>query len=148
VAKLSAHGSEVGRVEFNTSAKVYMSDGTVLKNGGFGWKLSGKVKPGVTPLEAFEAQRQAQIKFLAARPALAVYRKALHEMAGLCKRWKLHLAVSTMPEDPDGVWSEACDGYGDNVSASIDEVSHLCALYRCAYSEMEAMKAEAQPVEA
>ena len=29
----------------------------------------------------------------------------LHAMAGQCKRWKLHQAVSMMPDDADGVWS-------------------------------------------
>ena len=61
-------------------------------------------------------------------------------MAGLSKRWKLEAAVSMMPEDPDGVWSEACDGYCDNVHADIDEVAHLCRLYLTALDEAESYK--------
>jgi hypothetical protein len=49
-----------------------------------------------------------------------------------------------MPDDCDGVWSEACDGYGDNVSADVDEVAQLCALYKLALSESDAVKAEKQ----
>ena len=42
------------------------------------------------------------------------------------------MAVTMMPDDADGVWSEACDGYGDNVHADVDDVAKLCALYRTA----------------
>lgn len=143
MAKLAAHGAEIGRVAFTTSAKAYMADGAILKNCGFGWKLYGKVKPGVTPEQAFANQCAAQTKFLEQRPSLAAYRKALHELAGLCKRWKLDTAISVMPDDPDGVWSEACDGYGDNVSADVSEVSHLCALYRVAVKEADEFKRSA-----
>ena len=140
MAKLSVHGAEVGRIEFNTTAKAYMSDGVILKNAGFGWKRFAKVKPGFTPQSAFQYASERQAQFLAERPALAAYRKELHEMAGLCKRWKLHTAVAMMPDDCDGVWSEACDGYGDNVSADVSEVARLCDLYLAAMAEMEAMK--------
>jgi hypothetical protein len=32
-----------------------------------------------------------------------------------------------MPDDCDGVWSECCDGYGDNIRADVDDVAKLCA---------------------
>ena len=141
MAKLSAHGAEIGRVEFTTYAKAYMADGTILKNDGFGWKLAGKCKPGVTPQQAFDHQRAAHAETASKRPALTAYRKALHETAGLSKRWKLNTAISVMPDDPDGVWSEACDGYGDNVSADISEVVELCRLYKDAISENQEQRA-------
>ena len=106
MAKLSAHGSEIGRVYFTTSAKAYMSDGAILKNSGFGWKLAGKVKAGISPLEAYEAQKQKQVEYLALNPAIAAYRKELHSLAGLGKAWKLNAAISMMPDDCDGVRSE------------------------------------------
>jgi hypothetical protein len=31
-----------------------MSDGKILRNQGFGWKIAGKVKDDATPREAFE----------------------------------------------------------------------------------------------
>ncbi len=134
MAKLSAHGSVVGTVEYATLAVRYMSDGVILRNNGFGWKLGGKLKPGVTPAEAYEHRKAKFEARLAANSAAACYLKELHSMAGLCKRWKLHAAVELMPDDPDGVWSEACDGYGDNVTADLDDIVHLCALYRLAKS--------------
>ena len=130
MAKVSAHGTEIGTIHFLTYAKRYMSDGVVLKNIGFGWKIHGKLKPGVTPEQAFNNASERSRVFRANKPAYCAYRAALHDLAGLSKRWKLHACVELMPDDPDGVWSEACDGYGDNVHADIDEVSRLCALYK------------------
>jgi hypothetical protein len=140
MAKLSAHGIEIGRIVFNTYAKAYMSDGAVLKNNGFGWKLHARCKPGVDPVAVYERAKAHQEAFLVERPALATYRKALHRLSGLSKAWKLHAAVELMDDDPDGVWSECCNGYADNVHADIDEVSELCNLYKLAMAEMQAMK--------
>jgi hypothetical protein len=130
LAKVSAHGREVGTVYFTTTAKRYMSDGTVLKNDGHGWKIYGKVKAGVTPEQAHANAAARQAKLLAERPELAAYRRALHAQAGLSKRWKLHATIELMPDDPDGVWSETCDGYGDNVHADLDDIVKLCKLFR------------------
>lgn len=140
MAKISAHGQEIGTVYYKAKAKRYMSDGVVLINRGFGWKLYGKAKPGVSALQAFENARDKQIAFMAARPAFAAYVKELHSMTGMCNRWKLNSAVELMPEDCDGVWSEACDGYGDNVQADVDEVGTLCRLYLIALAEMDTLK--------
>lgn len=142
MAKISAHGKEIGTIYLISSAKRYMSDGVILKNIGFGWKIGGKVKPGVDPAEAFERAANAQQAFRLARPCAANYKKELHSLAGMNTRWKLHAAVQLMPDDPDGVWSEACDGYGDNVHADIDEIVHLCMLYRNAIAENEEMRAQ------
>lgn len=143
MAKVSAHGAEIGTIYTTTKAKRYMSDGVILKNYGTGWKIYGKVKPGVNPSDAFTRAKEKHVAFLAERPAYSAYVKELHDMAGLSKRWKLHAAVSLMPDDCDGVWSEACDGYCDNISASVDEVAHLCRLYLAALDEQKAMQAQA-----
>ena len=128
MAKLSAHGNEVGRIVYTTCIKAYMSDGKVLKNRGDGWKRFSTVKAGFTPESALESSRAALARWDQANPA------------GLGKRAKLHMAVQLMPDDADGVWSEACDGYGDNISADVDEVSALCALYLRALEETKANK--------
>jgi hypothetical protein len=130
MAKVSAHGREIGTVYFTTSAKRYMSDGVILKNTGRGWKLAGKLKDGVTPQAAYEAQVERQKAHHYKFPELARYRKLLHDAAGLGKRWKLHAAIQMMPDDADGVWSECCDGYGDNCSCDVDEVYRLCHAYQ------------------
>ena len=110
MAKISAHGKIIGTIFLTTSAKRYMSDGAILKNIGFGWKIYGKVKPGVDPAAAFEHAANRETAFRLARPCAAAYKKELHSLAGMNTRWKLHAAVQLMPDDPDGVWSEACDG--------------------------------------
>ncbi len=141
MAKISAHGKEIGTVYMMTSAKRYMSDGTVLKNIGFGWKISAKCKPGVNPADVFERHANHQQSIRLQYPCRSAYVKELHAQAGLSKRWKLHAAIELMPDDPDGVWSEACDGYGENVHAAIDEIVHLCMLYRNMMAEMAEKRA-------
>ena len=140
MAKLSAHGIEVGRVVYTTCTKAYMSDGKVLKNWGDGWKRFSTVKADWTPESALESSRAALARWEQANPAGLAYKKELHAMAPQGKRAKLHTAVQLMPDDADGVWSEACDGYGDNISADVDEVSALCALYLRALEESKTNK--------
>jgi len=144
MAKLSANGQEIGTIYTLRGAKRYMSNGVVLKNLGFGWKRHGKLKEGFTPEQAYQAAKAKQDSALSERPAFAAYRKELHAMTGLCNRWKLHTAVELMPDDCDGVWSEACDGYGDNVSADVDEVSKLCRLYLAALAESDSVKSDSK----
>lgn len=132
MAKLSAHGQEIGRVKFMGYVKAYMSDGAILKNYGDGWKLTGKVKSTLTPQQAFENQIKLQEENDSLNPGRKQYRDMLFSLGGIGKAGKLHMAVSLMYDDPDGVWSEVCDGYGDNVHADIDEICELCDLYRTA----------------
>ena len=121
-----------------------MADGKVLKNSGFGWKLAGKLKDGITPETAFANAMRKQEEFYVSRPASLHYKKELHAMTGICNRWKLHAAVQLLGDDHDGVWSEACDGYGYNVSASVDEVVHLCRLYEAALIEQKSIKSQTE----
>jgi hypothetical protein len=140
MAKLSAHGSIVGTLHFVSYSKRWMSDGHILRNGGDGWKLHAKLQAGVDVAEHFRKAESHMAQSRASRPARAAYIKLLHGMAGVATRWKLHTAVSLMPNDPDGVWSECCDGYGDNVHADLDDVCELCR----AYEAMEREAAEAR----
>jgi hypothetical protein len=140
MAKLSVHGQEIGRITTLTGIKAYFEDGKILKNIGFGWKLHAKVKQGISPFTAYENALNRQIANLKSKPALAEYKKALHALAGINKRWKLHQTITLMPEDCDGVWSECCDGYSDNVHADIDEIAELCQLYLAAIEEGKAQK--------
>jgi hypothetical protein len=139
MARVSAHGREIGTIYLTTRALRYMSDGVILKNCGFGWKLGGKVKEG-TPEQAYAAAVAKQEAFFIERPAAKAYRRLLHDLAGMSVRWKLHAAVQLMPDDCDGVWSEACDGYGDNCSCSVDEVGELCRAFKIALAEADETK--------
>jgi hypothetical protein len=141
MAKISAHGAIIGTVEYATKSKRYMSDGVILVNLGWGWKLGGRVKAGITPLAAYERAKAHLEAQRIAKPAAAAYVKLLHSMSGRSHRWKLHAAVMLMPEDADGVWSEACDGYGNNIHADVDEVGELCRLYLLALREQDEQRA-------
>lgn len=140
MARISAHGDIVGTIDYVRQSKRYMSDGVILKNAGFGWKLAGKVKPGFDILEVYQKAKANHDALLEKRPALAAFRAAAHDACGLSKRWKLIAAIELMPDDADGVWSEACDGYGDNVYLSVDEVSELCRLYQACVAEGKEMQ--------
>ena len=58
------------------------------------------------------------------------YIAALRDVVGLEKRWMLHTAITIMPEDGDGVWSEMTDhsgSYGD--SYDLDDIWKACRAY-------------------
>ena len=135
MAKCKAHGEEIGTTHYIAKSKRYFSDGAILINYGTGWKLHGKLKPGSDPKEVFAKISAKYEAGLSTRPHTKEYRQKLHELAGMGKRWRLHHAVALMPDDPDGVWSECCDGYGDNVHADIDDIANLCRLYKLALTE-------------
>lgn len=139
MAKLSAHGHEVGRFYGLTTAKAYMSDGAVLSHDGFSWRLLGKLKEGVTPQEAVAARKARDEEKDRTHPCYTSYKRKLHKMAPQAKRWVLHRAVVVSYHDPDGVWSEITDGYdqAQKVDCGIDEIQMLCRLYRAALEEQK-----------
>ena len=144
MARLCKHGTEIGRVELLTSVRAYMSDGTIMENRGHGWKIRGKLKTGVTPQSAYERMCSKLTVLQKERPALTAYRTELHDLAPVSKRWKLHQAISLMPNDSDGVWSHVCDDYSDNIDASVDEIASLCRTFRVMEIEARELAKEAQ----
>jgi len=129
MAKLSAHGTEIGRLVFTAYSKAYMSDGKILKNYGDGWKLSAKLKPGVNPEDYFKKCQVKLIEWAIANPEAAAYKKALHNLTSQSNRSKLAISVQLMPDDADGIWSDCCDGWSGNIHADLDEIAELCQLY-------------------
>src|SRR5574340_10382 len=128
MAKLSAHGIELDRREYPSGRVAVMSDGKILRNQGFGWKLWKRVKPGVDPKVYAEDAR----KRYEARPAVFhEYMRELINAADLEHRYRLHTAVSLLPNDPDGVWSEVNDTYS-GYSIDLDDCLKLCRLYEAA----------------
>ena len=140
MAKLSAHGREVGRIVYTSYTKAYFQDGKVLKNYGDGWKLAGKLKSGLSPEQAYEDAKRRLSEWVRDNPCGNTFKRALHDIAPQSKRWKLYTAIQMMPDDCDGVWASACDGYGDNVDASVDEIAELCRLYLSAVAEAKEKK--------
>ena len=134
MAKISAHGQVIGTIDYIANSKRFMSDGCVLINHGTGWKVYGRVKPGVDIVEHFQKRSARHQELINTRPALAAYHAQMTKIA-LSKRWRLNMALRMMSDDPDGVWSEVCDGYSGNLKLSIDQIVHLCKLYNAAIAE-------------
>lgn len=140
MARLTAHGMEVGRMYYTTFSKAYMENGVILYTDAGKWKVYGRCKKGVTPQQAFALAQQKQEELYQRNPALKEYRQQLHAITGIGKAWKLHAAIQLLRDDVDGIWSECCDGYGDNVYADVEEIA---ALVRCYEQALEFAKQEA-----
>jgi hypothetical protein len=139
MAKLSAH-VEIGRIEYIKETRAFMTDGKILRNQGFGWKKYATVKEGIDPTAHFLECKAKHDARLQARPALREYRRAMLSACGLSKRWKLLAAIDLMPNDADGIWSEVSDGYGDNISISVEEIVEILKLREACIAEGKAIK--------
>jgi hypothetical protein len=141
MAKLTAYGrTEIGTLYTTGAAIRYMSDRKILRNIGLGWKLWKTVKETVSPEQAFQNAKAKQEKVLIEFPAYAAYRAALHQQVkGLHNRNMLNTIISLMPNDYDGVWSEACDTYGGpRLELDLNDIVKLCSLYQLAIKEKAA----------
>jgi hypothetical protein len=136
MAKLTAHGNEIGTIEYLTYRVRYMTDGQILKNCGNGWKLHKRVKDGINPKAVFENHRGKYQEKLSARPLYTEFMRALHDASGLYGRSFLVSAIQLMPDDPDGVWSTFDDSYDYKLpKLTIDECVELCKLYKLTMAE-------------
>lgn len=130
MAKLSAHGTELDRREYPTYRVAVMSDGQIMRNTGSGWKLWRRVKTG-SDVAAYARDSRAKYD---ARPAIFhEYVQALQDTTSLEFRAQLHMLISLMPSDPDGVWSEFNDSHMySGADIDIDDCVKLCRLYEAA----------------
>ena len=140
MATLNKHGSEIGRIDFITYSKAYMTDGTILKNGGQGWKIYGKIKQGFKPEQVYQNKLNKFNEINHNSPMLALYRKELHKLTNIKNRWFVHNAIELMPDDPDGVWATLNDDYFRQDVFSIEEIVNLCKLYNQAQLEHDLNK--------
>jgi hypothetical protein len=139
MAKLSAHGTELLRVEQASYRLAYMADGKILRDSGGGWKLHKRCKPGVDPEANAEQRRAFYANVTPDRYHRAHYRERMvNEFPGLETRVRVHTTISLMSHDPDGVWSELD---GTEAEEDLDTIVELCAAYRAAHAEGEAAKA-------
>lgn len=127
MAKLSAHGTELARRETPTARIAVMSDGHIMKNYGSGWKIWKHTKPGVDVV-GYAAKFDARSK--AIMPEVRAYIETLIECADLEHRARLHNAITLMPNDPDGIWSEFDDYSG--YSLEIEDIIRCCRAYQVA----------------
>lgn len=112
MAKLSAHGGEVIRFfdPRRCMLKAYMADGKILGRTIFsgGWKVVGRLKPGVSPQEAAENRR----RWLATQPAWVSKVKSFPSQRTL-EQWHSDGGCET----PSGDWVEP-DGDGPDGAPS------------------------------
>lgn len=139
MAKLCAHGSELARRETPTGRIVVMSDGNIMRNDGFGWKRWRKLKAGVDPQEY---ARKFNAGTESIPPEVRAYIQALQDTCDLAHRARLHTAISLMPNDPDGVWSELDDCAG--CSPDLDDIVKACRVYESAMDAIRAKDAAEQ----
>lgn len=143
MATLYKHG-ELGQIERVAYKVAYCADGQVLRNDGDGWKTWRKIKAGIDPKAAFEKAQAAYAEKLATKPLFAEWRKLFHATFAPRIRCVALQAISLMPQDPDGVWSELndyCSFNGD--SFSIEEICDVCKAYQAA--ELESKSTTPQP---
>jgi hypothetical protein len=100
MAKLSAHGTELLRVEQASCRLAYMADGKILRDSGGGWKLHKRCKPGVDPEANAEQRRAFYANVTPDRYHRAHYRERMvNEFPGLETRVRVHTTISLMPDD-------------------------------------------------
>lgn len=144
MAKLSANGKVVGQIDHLIYSDRYMSNGAVLRSrAGGGWKHHRKIDDGAAPEDEFRVRAEKATAFREKRPAYTAYKAKLHELAPLSQRALLHDAVTMMPDDYDGVWSQMCDKRGpNNIDADVDDIAKLCESYKLYKTEYEAERAQ------
>lgn len=127
MAKLSARGrTELARFEYASKRIARMSDGNLLVSCGRGWSQYGKLKPGIDPVAS---AREAQAKYNARPLEFHRYIDALMQAVPLERRGELHTAITVMPDDPDGVWSEMDDRYWGE-GPDLEDVVQACRAYK------------------
>jgi LPS sulfotransferase NodH len=124
MTRLNEHGTELARTEYTDCRIAIMSDGSVLRNQGAGWKSWKRVKVGIDPI-AFAAKMQASYDALPAE--FHAYVRALVAACDLEHRAQLNALVDQMSEDPDVVWS----GFADSAyGLDVEDVGDAAALGR------------------
>lgn len=107
MATLYKHGIS-RQFEYINQKIAVCQDGKILRNQGDGWKLSGKIKPGVTYDDACRAREARIAEVHAAQPCFAAYKKTMLEWK-LADRRMILLSFEMLGDDLDGIWSELND---------------------------------------
>ena len=105
MATLSKNGTELVRFDRLKASYSIRSNGKVLKNEGFGWKLC-PLKPGKTSqdLRTSLEKREATLS-----PEYRAYRKAVQSEFPLSERWQYLTLRDLLGSDLDGIYTELQD---------------------------------------
>lgn len=141
MAKLSAHGREIGRIHRVDHTVAYFSDRTVLINRGFGWKIQCKVKAELDPVEVFNRKNETYNTKLAENPAFKRWRDLIVKEPLYPQRLRLVTALELLHDDLDGLYSELDDSQDTRGRWSVEDLKEISDAYTDAMREAEEKKA-------
>ena len=122
MATLSKQGTETLRFETLKTTYSFRTNGNVLKQDGFGWKLVS-FKEGHNS-ETFLALLNANEAKLS--PAFKTYRAAVQREFPISTRWKYISLRDLLFDDIDGIWSGLND---DGIHVDIETLRELHDLF-------------------
>ena len=141
MAKLSAHGTELARIDAITARYSIRSDGHILRNGGSGWKLWRKTR---NPVEYAEKAIARQANLAENYPARQAYKLALHRVAPLAYWWAIDSTIGGRAYADTETLAANWDGnYRYEHTApkpSLEEWRNLDRLFRAVEREREEHK--------
>lgn len=118
MATLSKNGIETHRVELLRKTYSFRSNGKILKNEGFGWKLV-TLKEGVSPDQFLANLRSREEKL---SPLFREYRARVQSEFPLSIRWKYLELANLMDGDIDGIWAHLDD---DGIHVDLETLREL-----------------------
>ena len=133
MACLSKNGTELARFNQLKASYSIRSNGKVLKNDGFGWKVL-RLKEGIT-VENFRARFEA-IESKLSQP-YRIYRAAVQSEFPLPVRWQYLTLRDLLGDDIDGIYSDLQDR---QIYTDLDTLQELHDLYRIYRADVDARK--------
>jgi uncharacterized protein YjhX (UPF0386 family) len=123
MACLSKNGTELARFNQLKASYSIRSNGKVLKNDGFGWKVI-RLKEGIT-VESFRARFEA-IESKLSQP-YRIYRAAVQSEFPLPVRWQYLTLRDLLGDDIDGIYSDLQDR---QIYTDLDTLQELHDMHR------------------
>jgi hypothetical protein len=123
-------GADARVIEYATYKWTVADSGKVLRNFGDGWKISGRLKSGVTPNDAYFS-RLNKYNRMGCGELVRKLRGLLGNLAA--RRWFFTLA-QTLGDDYDGIWAEIQDSYMHELASlrgmSVADIAESVTLLR------------------
>jgi hypothetical protein len=135
MAKLSAHGVEIGRIELVTRTRAYFQDRTVLENYGYGWKVKGKIKADVDPVTHYNQVVKGHAEKLDKNPAFKKWYTLIIKEPLSFRRY-LIAGLELLSDDLDGLYSELDDNPDTRGRWSLEDLKEYVDAYKDALDEM------------
>jgi hypothetical protein len=131
MATLSKNGSEVFRVDALKYSLSFRSNGKVLKNEGFGWKVLKLSMSFESALEKHKALQENLSR------AYLDYRRAVQAEFPLPVRWQYLTLRDLLGDDLDGIYSDLQDR---QIYTDLDTLREIHDLYLAYRADVDARK--------